>query len=149
MFLVTGSLVLLFVHPPAPTPGCAVVSLVSRLYCFVALLNFVGFVCFERINDRDFRIELLMEITTRKPAGKKWRTIAHSVNQDLFNEGLWHRTYYFYCDRECQSFFILTAEKASNGTDWILQELTLKAVKAEKEARHEFWKKQYPDFDSL
>ncbi|CAD6595239.1 HN1_G0049360.mRNA.1.CDS.1 [Saccharomyces cerevisiae] len=62
----------------------------------------------EPIGDREFKVKLLMEIITRKPAvkGKEWRTITYKMNQYLFDHGLWDTPYYFYRDEDCHRYFL-------------------------------------------
>lgn len=61
----------------------------------------------EYISDEGFRIKLLLEVITHKPAvkGKEWKTITDNMNQYLLDNGLWNTRYYFYCDERCYKFF--------------------------------------------
>lgn len=57
------------------------------------------------VSDRDFILKLLVEVITRKRAGKEWKAIAYNMKQYLFDEGLWYTPYYFYRGRKCHYFF--------------------------------------------
>ncbi|QHS71452.1 DUP/COS family protein SPAR_A00760 [Saccharomyces paradoxus] len=101
--LVIGVLVLIiiFFHD---NDVCTIISGISLLTSIIILMIVLIAVSVE-ISDRDFKIKLLLEVITRKPAGKGWRAVAYNMNQYLFDEGLWYTPYYFYCGRKCQCYF--------------------------------------------
>ncbi|EHN03475.1 YCR007C-like protein [Saccharomyces cerevisiae x Saccharomyces kudriavzevii VIN7] len=106
-----------------PTIVCFLVTVISILMivvfhnillCDIAfgLLNLSFFVYAliefnDSVSDEEFKIKLLLEVITRKPAvkGKEWRIITYNMNQHLFDNGLWNTPYYFYCDQSCYGFF--------------------------------------------
>ncbi|AJQ34989.1 BMC_2a_G0005820.mRNA.1.CDS.1 [Saccharomyces cerevisiae] len=66
------------------------------------------------ISDEGFRIKLLLEVITHRPAvkGKEWRAITDNMNQYLLDNGLWSTRYYFYSTERCYKFFrFLVKEK--------------------------------------
>ncbi|CAI4240130.1 CQS_1a_G0000780.mRNA.1.CDS.1 [Saccharomyces cerevisiae] len=76
----------------------------------------VSLICILKFNDQTgdvgFKVKLLMEIITRKPAveGKEWRTITYNMNQYLLGHGLWSTPYYFYRDKDCRRYFMRLVE---------------------------------------
>nr|CAE52445.1 hypothetical protein [Saccharomyces cerevisiae] len=131
----------------------------------------------EPIGDREFKVKLLMEIITRKPAvkGKEWRTITYKMNQYLFDHGQWHTPYYFYSDEDCYRYFLrlvegvtpkkqtatsignspVTAkpedaiESASPSSRLNYQNFLLKAAEIERQAQENYWRRRHPNIDAL
>ncbi|CAI4239262.1 AHL_G0000860.mRNA.1.CDS.1 [Saccharomyces cerevisiae] len=105
MFLIPVCLVLLitFFHD---IKGILVFLLISLILSIIILL--IGITAFvsETLNKGSI-IKLLVEVITRKPAvgGKEWRIIAYNMNQYLFDHGIWHTPYYFFCEHRCHEFF--------------------------------------------
>ncbi|CAI4054670.1 DUP/COS family protein SKDI_01G0880 [Saccharomyces kudriavzevii IFO 1802] len=142
----------------------------SMLFLFFTLLISIYPVTlfWLRVNDRDFEIELLVEVIARKPAvkGKEWRTITYKMNRYLFNEGKWNTPYYFYCEESCHRYFLRLIEGRTfqkqpatgtpnegpesftfqSGPD--LQKLLSKAAEIEQQSQHNYWRVQYPEIDA-
>ncbi|CAI4241176.1 CPA_1a_G0000820.mRNA.1.CDS.1 [Saccharomyces cerevisiae] len=107
-----GVLITLFHNNDACSIIFGISLFISSLVLLMALIAMSV-----RISDRDFIIKLLLEVITRKPAGKGWRTVAYNMNQYLFHEGLWYTPYYFYCGRKCQYFFNSLIETKKPNTE--------------------------------
>nr|CAI6459058.1 CFF_HP1_G0000730.mRNA.1.CDS.1 [Saccharomyces cerevisiae] len=105
MFLIPVCLVLLitFFHDIKGILVFLVISLILSI--IILLIGITAFVS-ETLNKGSI-IKLLVEVITRKPAvgGKEWRIIAYNMNQYLFDHGIWHTPYYFFCEHRCHEFF--------------------------------------------
>ncbi|CAI4239314.1 pheromone-regulated DUP240 family protein PRM9 [Saccharomyces cerevisiae S288C] len=104
VLIVTSILLLVFFYN---TEFCVAFEILLFSFCFPGTCMVV--IAFsEPIGDREFKVKLLMEIITRKPAvkGKEWRTITYKMNQYLFDHGLWDTPYYFYRDEDCHRYFL-------------------------------------------
>ncbi|CAI4972745.1 BTE_HP_G0035670.mRNA.1.CDS.1 [Saccharomyces cerevisiae] len=104
VLIVTSILLLVFFYN---TEFCVAFEILLFSFCFAGTCMVV--IAFsEPIGDREFKVKLLMEIITRKPAvkGKEWRTITYKMNQYLFDHGLWDTPYYFYRDEDCHRYFL-------------------------------------------
>ncbi|CAI4670921.1 ADE_G0038370.mRNA.1.CDS.1 [Saccharomyces cerevisiae] len=128
-----------------------------------------------RINARDIKIKLLVEVITRKPAvkGKEWRTITYNVNQYIFYHGLWDTPSYYYRDEDCHRYFLKLIEgknfkkqetstrnvlngKRNEGVETFilhskpnLQKCLSKAAETEQQSQNNYWREQYADIDVL
>ncbi|CAI4056568.1 hypothetical protein SKDZ_03G0690 [Saccharomyces kudriavzevii ZP591] len=101
--IVISTLMIVFFHNIVL---CNVVfGLLIFAFFFVSMGALIAFN--ESFSDEEFKIKLLLEVITRKPAvkGKEWRIITYNMNQHLFDNGLWNTPYYFYCDQSCYGFF--------------------------------------------
>ncbi|CAI4054347.1 hypothetical protein N7582_000067 [Saccharomyces uvarum] len=108
------------------------VVILSVVYChnnvfynLIALVVIPYFMCLfaviafnQQISDESFKIKLLMEVITYKPAvkGREWRTITYNMNQYLFCNGLWTTPYYFYSEMRCSDFFRTLIRGRNYGT---------------------------------
>ncbi|KOH01397.1 DUP/COS family protein DI49_0065 [Saccharomyces eubayanus] len=90
-----------------------VLVVVPYFMCLFALIAFN-----QPISDESFKIKLLMEVITYKPAvkGREWRTITYNMNQYLFCNGLWTTPYYFYSEMTCYDFFRTLIKGRISGT---------------------------------
>ncbi|AJO97813.1 Prm9p [Saccharomyces cerevisiae YJM1444] len=109
--VITVSLILLlvFFHDKET---CVLVSMLL-LILMCPLISMAAIIAFNhQTGDIDFKVKLLMEIITRKPAveGKEWRTITYQMNQYLFDNDLWNTPYYFYRDKDCYRYFLKLIE---------------------------------------
>lgn len=87
VLIVTSILLLVFFYN---TEFCVAFEILLFSFCFPGTCMVV--IAFsEPIGDREFKVKLLMEIITRKPAvkGKEWRTITYNMNRYIFDHGLW------------------------------------------------------------
>ncbi|CAD6595223.1 AMH_1a_G0000750.mRNA.1.CDS.1 [Saccharomyces cerevisiae] len=150
-----------------------IIILLIFLTCFILIVPVCLFRM--RINARDFKIKLLVEVITRKPAvkGKEWRTITYNVNRYIFDHGLWNTPYYFYRDEDCHRYFLRLIEgktfekqeksSTSNVTDGqrnkgvetftfhskpSLQKCLSKAAEIEQQSQKDHWQEQCADIES-
>ncbi|CAI4243452.1 CRB_1a_G0000830.mRNA.1.CDS.1 [Saccharomyces cerevisiae] len=166
VLIVTSILLLVFFYN---TEFCVAFEILLFSFCFAGTCMVV--IAFsEPIGDREFKVKLLMEIITRKPAvkGKEWRTITYNMNRYIFDHGLWDTPYYFYRDEDCHRYFLSLIkgktfrkpEKLSsnvmdgqrnegNKTFTLhckpnLQKCLSKAAEIEQQSQDEYWRQEYP-----
>ncbi|CAI4240232.1 BFP_1a_G0000760.mRNA.1.CDS.1 [Saccharomyces cerevisiae] len=169
VLIVTSILLLVFFYN---TEFCVAFEILLFSFCFAGTCMVV--IAFsEPIGDREFKVKLLMEIITRKPAvkGKEWRTITYNMNRYIFDHGLWDTPYYFYRDEDCHRYFLSLIkgktfrkpEKLSsnvmdgqrnegNKTFTLhskpnLQKCLSKAAEIEQQSQDEYWRQEYPGVD--
>ncbi|CAI4244257.1 CCC_1a_G0000820.mRNA.1.CDS.1 [Saccharomyces cerevisiae] len=169
VLIVTSILLLVFFYN---TEFCVAFEILLFSFCFPGTCMVV--IAFsEPIGDREFKVKLLMEIITRKPAvkGKEWRTITYKMNQYLFDHGLWDTPYYFYRDEDCHRYFLSLIKgktfrkpeklssnvmdgqrNAGNKTFTLhskpnLQKCLSKAAEIEQQSQDEYWRQEYPGVD--
>ncbi|KAF4000540.1 Pheromone-regulated membrane protein 8 [Saccharomyces cerevisiae] len=171
VLIVTSILLLVFFYN---TEFCVAFEILLFSFCFAGTCMVV--IAFsEPIGDREFKVKLLMEIITRKPAvkGKEWRTITYNMNRYIFDHGLWDTPYYFYRDEDCHRYFLSLIkgktfrkpEKLSsnvmdgqrnegNKTFTLhskpnLQKCLSKAAEIEQQSQDEYWRQEYPGVDEF
>lgn len=171
VLIVTSILLLVFFYN---TEFCVAFEILLFSFCFAGTCMVV--IAFsEPIGDREFKVKLLMEIITRKPAvkGKEWRTITYNMNRYIFDHGLWDTPYYFYRDEGCHRYFLSLIkgktfrkpEKLSsnvmdgqrnegNKTFTLhckpnLQKCLSKAAEIEQQSQDEYWRQEYPGVDEF
>nr|CAI6459121.1 CFF_HP1_G0000750.mRNA.1.CDS.1 [Saccharomyces cerevisiae] len=169
VLIVTSILLLVFFYN---TEFCVVFEILLFSFYFAGTCMVV--IAFsEPIGDREFKVKLLMEIITRKPAvrGKEWRTITYNMNQYLFDHGLWNTPYRFYDEEDCHRYFLHLIEGktfrkpeklSSNVMDGQrnegnktftlhckpnLQKCLSKAAEIEQQSQDEYWRQEYPGVD--
>ncbi|CAI4037122.1 hypothetical protein SMKI_01G0810 [Saccharomyces mikatae IFO 1815] len=105
MILVTATLVLLivFFQDNDVILAYSVVSLFLSIIVLLVLLSSGG----DATSSKDFKVKLLLEVITCKPAvkGKEWRIITHIMIHYLLDNSLLNTPYYFYCEKKCSKFF--------------------------------------------